>query len=386
MRAARAFAADVRPAKINLGIGMYYDDHGRIPVLQAVRKAEKRIRERNRSWSYLLTEGLPSFLEGALKSAVGDEVASAIDDRTSSIQTLGGTGAIRLGAELLKAFAPDVTVAISSPSWPNHEAIMKAVGLKISRYVYHDVTASGLDYKGMMRDIEALAEGSAVVLHACCHNPTGWDPTPEQWKEIAATLARRKLVPFLDMAYQGFGMGFEVDSAPVREIAATCAPVLLAVSFSKSFSLYGERVGALCVVTENAKQASMLGERARVITRALHSSPPSHGALLVSEVLKDGELRQEWLGELDAMRLRIAAMRESLMENLRSGNSPRDFSFLARQRGLFSYSGLTRSEISTLRDEHAIHAVEDGRLCLAALNGSNIGRVASAIRQVSMLV
>jgi aromatic-amino-acid transaminase len=240
-----------------------------------------------------------------------------------------------------------------------------------------------LNFDGMMAGLEGLPSGSVVVLHACCHNPTGSDPTPEQWTHITDSISRRGLVPFLDMAYQGFGAGLDADAAPVRAIVVSGVPMFVAISFSKSFALYGERVGALCLLTQNKRQASLVAQRARVITRALHSSPPSNGALIVAEVVSNDHLKARWIEELEEMRLRIASMRSALVERLGAGNSQRDFSFVNKQRGLFSYSGLTSNQITALREEYAIHAVSDGRLCLAALNTTNIDRVAFAIRQVS---
>lgn len=382
MRAARNFAEDPRPEKVNLSVGIYYDEAGKVPALTAVREAERRIDTAGRPWPYLLPEGLQCLRDGALRVALGDALAASVASRTSVQQTLGGTGAVRLGAEMIAALDPTRIIAVSNPSWPNHEAIFRAVGLPVERYAYHDAATGGLDSDGMLRDLGRLPEGSVVVLHACCHNPTGVDPSDEEWRRIAAVVARRRLVPFLDLAYQGFGAGLESDGAPVRALAATCAPAFLAVSFSKSFCLYGERVGALCTVAPDSGKAAMLGEAGRRIVRTLYSSPPTHGAAVVSRVLSDPVLTQIWTRELDEMRGRVEAMRHGLVERLALRNAPRDFSFMSRQRGLFSYSGLSSSQIARLRDEHAIHAVEDGRLCLSALNTSNIDRVSDAIRDV----
>ena len=384
MRAAREFTMDMRPEKINLGIGIYYDDEGRIPILQAVREAEQRFIKRDRPWSYLLAEGFDHLIDNALRLSVGDIIADEITSRTTTLQTVGGTGAIRLGAEIIKSLSPRTVVAVSKPSWPNHEAILRAVGLEVRHYAYHDTDQKGVDIQGMCNDIENLPPGSVVVLHACCHNPTGWDPTEKQWIDILDVIMRRRLVPFFDMAYQGFGNGLFADSFAVRAMIELCDSAFIAMSFSKSFALYGERVGALCVLTGGIHQARLVSERARAITRTLHSSPPTHGALLVSEIFKDNALRGLWQNEVEDMRLRIARIRADLITHLNDGNNQRDFSFIADQKGLFSYSSLNPSQISILRDKFAIHAVDDGRICLAALNTGNIGRVAEAIHHVCM--
>jgi aromatic-amino-acid transaminase len=383
MRAARVFAEDRRPHKINLGIGIYYDEQGRIPLLKAVRNADRHLRELNRPWSYLPAEGLSGLRESALGIVFGEQ-ASRIRERAVATQTVGGTGAVRLGAEIIKALVPKIKVFVSDPSWPNHQAVFLSVGLDVGSYRYHDAVDGSLDIDGMIEDLEAIPRGSVVVLHACCHNPTGVDPSPEEWGRIAETLNRRGLIPFLDMAYQGFGEGLEPDAASVRLIATACTPAFVAVSFSKSFSLYGERVGLLFVLAENEKQANLLDERARAITRVLHSCSPSNGALLVAEVLSTEDLKTEWIRELEEMRLRILSMRSALVSRLSDGNDHRDFSFIESQRGLFSYSRLSPSQIEALRAEHAIHAVEDGRLCLAALNTENLDRIVAAIRHVTM--
>ncbi|TPG52304.1 aspartate/tyrosine/aromatic aminotransferase [Roseomonas nepalensis] len=383
MRAARTFAADPRKEKINLGVGIYYDAAGHVPVLEAVRRAEERIGG-GRSWPYLLVEGLPGLFRGALDLAFGPALAGDAGTRTAVLQTPGGTGAFRLGAEMVRSLEPRTVAAVSDPSWPNHEAVLRAVGLEVRRYAYAGEGSGGPDVEGMIRDLEALPRGSLAVLHACCHNPTGWDPTPSQWERIVVAIAHRGLVPFVDMAYQGFGDGLAADSLPVRLAVAACAPVFVALSFSKSFSLYGERVGALCVVARDGAEAALLAERGRALVRTLYSSPPTHGALLVSEVLSDPVLHRDWEDELGAMRGRIRDMRSGFTERLAAGNAPRDFSFVKEQKGLFSYSGLTARQVGRLREEHAIHAIEDGRLCLAALNPGNLDRVVDAVRGVCM--
>jgi aromatic-amino-acid transaminase len=380
MLAARAFVADPRAGKINLGIGMYYDETGQIPVLRSVQAASERLRIASRPWGYLQPEGLASLRSGAVRLCLQD--AQGWEGRVATMQTLGGTGAVRLGAELIHSMAPDTSIAVSSPSWPNHQAIFRHVGHPVTEYAYFDDENTSLDFADMLEDIDRLERGSVVVLQGCCHNPTGEDLTGDQWSTLADVMARRELVPFLDMAYMGFGTSLADDTAVIRLLAERCCPVFIAVSFSKSFSLYGERVGALCVLTQTPLQAKLLEERARQIVRVLNSSPPSHGASLVGEVLGDDGLRCDWQAELETMRTRIVSVRAALVQRLTAGNAPRDFSSIARQRGLFSYSGLSAGQIASLREEHAIHAVEDGRLCLTALNASNIDQVADAILTV----
>lgn len=383
MRAARAFVEDVRPDKIDLGMGIYYDDEGQIPVLHCVEAADSHLRDAAKPWGYLPSEGLAAFRTAVTMLCFGSlpEVAR----RVVTIQTIGGTGAVRLGAELIHSLGSHTCVSISDPSWPNHEGIFCDVGCAVTRHSYFDPNTGGLDFIAMMKDLSCLAPGSVVVLHGCCHNPTGVDPTPAQWREIGALIASRGHIPFIDLAYQGFGRGLEEDSEPLRSLAVSCPVLFVAVSFSKSFCLYGERVGALCVVTENTKQAKLLDERARRIVRVLNSSPPTHGAALVAEVLSNPVLTKSWHEELDAMRERVEKIRLSLVERLVTGNMPRDFSFIRAQKGLFSYSGLTPEQIDILRTRHGIHAVGDGRLCISALNTKNVDRVADAIRAVCTL-
>ena len=383
MLAARLFAEDPRPHKVNLGIGMYYDEEGRIPQLAAVREADHRLRSRNRPWPYLPAEGLVDLKNKAMPVVFGEDQADDLRRRTAWIQTVGGTGAVRIGAELARAIAPDAMASISDPSWPNHEAIFRAVGARVSSYRYYDVESCNIDVDGMLQDLGRLPRGTVVVLHGCCHNPTGFDPTPAQWNHIAQVLADRGLIPFIDLAYQGFGEGLEADAQSVRIIAQSCNLIFVSVSFSKSFSLYGERVGLLFVVTESEAQAALVGERARAVSRALYSSAPSNRALLIAEVLGDPQLKTTWIDELDAMRRRILLMRAELVDQLAGGNRGANFAPIKAQRGLFSYSGLTRTEIERLRVDHAVHAVADGRICLAALNAGNLPSVAAAIRQVS---
>ncbi len=382
VRSMQLFAADSRPHKVNLGVGVYYDDSSKIPVLKAVKEAEKRLQARKAPWAYLSTDGLDTLRHATVDLVFGDAASPELHKCTMTAQTPGGTGAVRLGMELVRKLVPDAVVAISRPSWPNHRSIIEAVGLRVTEYAYYDPAHDGVRFDEMMSDIERLPEGSVVVLHGCCHNPTGNDLLHSQWSDLILLMRRRGLIPFIDMAYQGFGGGLHTDSWAVSQFAHQISPVFVAASFSKSFSLYGERVGVLCVSTAKPEQAQSLAQQARVITRVLHSSPPSHGAYLVSEVLNDPELRASWETELGSMRTRIQSVRREFVERLHQGNPTQDFSFVTEQRGLFSFTKLTAAQVDRLRKEFAIHAVPDGRICVAAINSGNIDRVANAIRGV----
>ena len=374
----QAFGADTRAGKINLGVGMYYDEQGRIPVLDVVQAAETQTDVK--SWSYLQPDGMPA-LRGAAKKLVFGALAETAAARITTVQSLGGTGALKLGADVIQRLAPGSTVAISRPTWGNHPSIFAGAGLTVIEYPYFDPATSGVDWPGMRDAIAAMPEGTVVLLHACCHNPTGADITPANWDELATIVARQKLIPFLDMAYAGFGEGLEQDSRPARLLATLGVPLFVATSFSKSFALYGERVGTLSIVAPDAKQASMVLDQVKVAIRTNYSTPPSHGALLVSRILTDPALRAQWEAELETMRQRIRRMREGLVARL-AGNNVRDFGHLARQKGLFSFSGLTAAQMTRLQDEFAIYGVSDGRFCMAALTENTLDRVAEGIRTV----
>lgn len=291
VRSMQLFAEDRRPHKVNLGVGVYYDDNGRIPVLGAVQAAEERLQARRSPWAYLPTDGLDSLCRTTVDLIFGDAADAEMRKRTMTAQTPGGTGAVRLGIELVRRLAPYAQVTISRPSWPNHRSIIGAVGLSLTEHAYYDPAHDGVQFDEMIRDVAALPAGSVVVLHGCCHNPTGNDLSRDQWAALIDLMAKRGLIPFVDIAYQGFGGGLDEDAWAVRQIVRSISPVFVAASFSKSFSMYGERVGVLCVVTDTPEQAQMMAQQGRVITRVLHSSPPSHGAYLVSEVLSDPALR-----------------------------------------------------------------------------------------------
>lgn len=377
-----AFLADQRRAKINLGVGMYYDDTGMIPLMKAVREADARLATHPKPWGYIPVEGLDDFRRGAERLVFGADNAALIEGRVVSLQTVGGTGALRLGADVLHELSPDTKVAVSDPSWPNYSPIFDAAGFPITHYPYFYAASGSLDFEAMIHALNNFASGTIVVLQACCHNPTGADPTPEQWSVIAKVIAERNLIPFVDLAYQGFGVGIDVDAAPVRLLAQAGVPVFVAISFSKSFALYGERVGALAVVVPQASDAPRLMAQIKNVSRAQYSTPPTHGAAIVGRILNDPHLEAMWRSELDSMRLRIAAMRVDLVERLHGING-QDFSAIARQRGLFSYSGLSAAQVGVLKADYALYALETGRICMAAVNSGNIDKVADAIRKVS---
>ena len=376
------FAADRRAERINLGVGMYYDEDGRIPILRVVETAEQRLAERIASWGYLQPDGLPALRQAAKRLVFGNALVDAFGDRIATVQSLGGTGALKLGADVIRRIAPGSIVAMSRPTWGNHPSIFAGAGLRVSEYPYFDPATGGVDWPAMRDAVAAMAPGTVLLLHACCHNPTGADISAEDWQTLAGLIRERRLVPFLDMAYAGFAEGLEADSQPARLLAELGVPLFVATSFSKSFALYGERVGALSVVAADARQAGLVLEQVKIAVRTNYSTPPSHGALLVSTILGDPALRSQWVEELDAMRQRIRRMREGLVARL-SGNNALDFGRLVRQKGLFSYSGLNETQMARLKNEFAIYGVNDGRLCMAALTERTLDRVAEGIRAVA---
>jgi aromatic-amino-acid transaminase len=375
------FTADTRPGKINLGVGMYYDEQGRIPILDAVQVAETRLATAIKSWTYLVPDGLPALRDAAKRLAFGDAIVESDGARIMTVQSLGGTGALKLGADVIQRLAPGSTVALSRPTWGNHPSIFAGAGLRVVEYPYFDEATGGVDWPGMRDAVAAMPAGTVLLLHACCHNPTGADIDAAQWNELVGLIQRQKLIPFLDMAYAGFADGLEEDSAPARLLAHAGVPVFVATSFSKSFALYGERVGALSVVAADAAQAKLVGEQVKIAVRTNYSTPPTHGAMLVSTILNDPELRAQWVAELAEMRQRIKHMREGLVERLK-GNNAQDFSRFVTQRGLFSYSGLTAPQMERLKNEYGIYGVNDGRLCMAALTENSLDRVAEGMRAV----
>lgn len=376
------YNADTRSTKVNLGVGVYYDDEGRIPLLKAVREAENALANDPSARGYLPIDGIGSYNKAAQTLLLGSNSAVIAEGRAVTTQTLGGTGALKIGADFLKQLRPGATVAISNPSWENHRAIFERAGFPVTTYAYYDPATHGLDFTGMINSLNAMPEQTIVVLHACCHNPTGVDPTLQQWEQIADVVKARNLVPFLDIAYQGFGDGLEEDAAVVRMFAQRDLTMLVSSSFSKSFSLYGERVGALTLITAAKEESARVLSQLKRVIRTNYSSPPTHGGTVVSRVLNTPELFGLWVNELTEMRERIRAMRQELVKQIKAQGVTQNFDFVLDQRGMFSYSGLTAPQVDKLREEHGVYAVGSGRICVAALNSGNIGYVAKAIAQV----
>ena len=377
-----AFAADTRTNKVNLGVGVYYDDAGRIPLLAAVREAETRLTAAAPPRGYLPIDGIVAYNRAVQSLLFGPDAPLVREQRVATVQALGGTGALKVGADLLRRFLPDAAVWISDPSWENHRALFEGAGFAVHTYPYYDAATHGVRFDEMLAALKALPAQSIVVLHACCHNPTGVDLTDEQWVRVVETCAAARLVPFLDIAYQGFGDGIDADAAAVRRFAAAGLDFLVSSSFSKSFSLYGERVGALSVVAQDKDEAARLLSQLKRLVRTNYSNPPTHGGTVVSTVLNTPELRATWETELAGMRERIRAMRTGLVERLVARGVRQDLGFVTRQRGMFSYSGLSAAQVDRLRDEFAIYAVSTGRICVAALNTRNLDHVADAIARV----
>ncbi|PAU58502.1 amino acid aminotransferase [Pseudomonas indica] len=377
-----AFNADTRATKVNLGVGVYYNEEGRIPLLRAVAEAEKARIAAHAPRGYLPIEGIAAYDQAVQTLLFGAGSALQSEGRVVTAQALGGTGALKVGADFLKRLLPESVVAISDPSWENHRALFESAGFPVQNYRYYDGATHGVNRAGMLDDLKALPARSVVVLHACCHNPTGVDLGLDDWKAVLEVLREREHVPFLDIAYQGFGDGIEEDAAAVRLFAESGLPFFVSSSFSKSFSLYGERVGALSIVTGSKDEATRVLSQLKRVIRTNYSNPPTHGATVVASVLNSAELRALWEEELGEMRERIRGMRMAMVEQLAALGAKRDFSFVARQRGMFSYSGLSAEQVERLKSEFGIYAVSTGRICVAALNRSNLESVTRAIAQV----
>jgi aromatic-amino-acid transaminase len=377
-----AFNNDPNPRKVNLGVGVYTDEAGKVPLLECVRRAERTIAERGAPHVYLPIDGIAVYDRAVQKMLFGADSELLGMGRVVTVQALGGTGGLRIGADFLRRFAPAGQVWISDPSWENHRALFENAGFSVNVYPYYDSTTHGLDLEGMITGLDQAPAGAVVVLHACCHNPTGVDPSAEQWGRILEVVRTRGHVPFLDIAYQGFGESVEADRAVVRRFASTAGPLFVASSFSKSFSLYGERVGALSIVAADRNEAARVLSQVKRVVRGNYSSPPAFGGQIVATILDSPELSTLWERELDAMRERIRANRHALVARLAQCAPGADFSFVLAQRGMFSYSGLTRAQVDRLRREFAVYAIDSGRICVAALNNHNIDYVANAIAAV----
>ena len=376
------FAADPNPNKVNLGIGVYCDEHGKLPLLACVAAAEQQLVEAAKPRGYLPIDGIAAYdqaVQGLVFGADSDIIKSK---RVATVQTLGGTGGLKVGADFLKRVNANAKVLISDPSWENHRALFTHAGFEVGQYPYYDASTRGIDFAGMCRALEAAAPGTIVVLHACCHNPTGYDLTPAQWAKVVDVVTARSLIPFLDMAYQGFGVGLAEDGAAVALFIAAGLDLFVSTSFSKSFSLYGERVGALSVVCASAEEAVRVLSQLKVVIRTNYSNPPTHGAQIVATVLATPALRAGWEKELAGMRSRIKAMRAALVEKLAAAGAKQDLSFISQQQGMFSYSGLNAGQMQRLRSEFGIYGLDSGRICVAALNRSNIDAATKAIASV----
>ena len=377
------FLADPNPAKVNLGVGVYTDENGRLPLLECVRAAEALMMEAPKPRGYLPIDGIAAYDQATQSLVFGEDCAARREGRVATVQAVGGTGGLKVGADLLHRMHPEARVLISDPSWENHRALFEGAGFTVAAYRYYDAATHGVDFAGMRAALEAAPAGTIVVLHACCHNPTGCDLSHAQWDEVVEVLVRRKLVPFLDMAYQGFGEGIAEDGHAVQRCLAAGLDFLVSTSFSKSFSLYGERVGALSVVCASKEAAARVLSQLKRVIRTNYSNPPTHGAAAVALVLSTPALRTMWEAELAGMRDRIRRMRVELQRRLVAAGANIETEFITRQRGMFSYSGLNPAQMQRLRSEFGIYGVDSGRICVAALNDKNLDAVVGAITQVT---
>ena len=377
-----AYTADQRPGKVNLGVGVYYTDEGKVPLLRAVLEAEKELVAKQSPRAYVPIEG-PNLYNSAVQNLLfGADSPLIKEGRVVTAECLGGTGALRVGGDFVKRLDTNAPAAISAPSWENHRGIFESAGYQVLEYSYFDPKTRGVDFEGMVKSLESFPAKTLVILHACCHNPTGADLTPDQWKKIISICQTRQLIPFLDIAYQGFATGIEEDGAAVQLFANSGMSFFVSSSFSKSFSLYGERVGALSIVTQSKEESARVLSQLKRVIRTNYSNPPTHGAAIVAMVLNSPKLRQMWEDELAEMRERIKAMRHGLNKKLAAAGAQQDFSFIETQRGMFSYSGLTAGQVANLQEQDGIYALSTGRICVAALNTKNLDRVAQAIARV----
>lgn len=377
------FKDDPRSDKVNLSIGLYYNEDGIIPRLQAVAEAEARLNAQPHGASlYLPMEGLNSYRAAIAPLLFGADHPVLEQKRVATVQTLGGSGALKVGADFLKRYFPDSGVWVSDPTWENHVAIFEGAGFVVSTYPWYDNETNGVRFSAFLEKLNTLPAQSIVLLHPCCHNPTGADLTSAQWDDVVEVVKARNLIPFLDIAYQGFGAGMEDDAYAIRAMARAGLPVLVSNSFSKIFSLYGERVGGLSIVCEDADAADRVLGQLKATVRRNYSSPPNFGAQLVATVLGDAGLKASWLAEVEAMRTRILAMRQELVKVLKEAVPGGNFDYLIKQRGMFSYTGLSAQQVERLREEFGIYLVASGRICVAGLNGRNVHRVAQAFAAV----
>ena len=377
------FKEDLRSDKVNLSIGLYYNEDGIIPQLKAVAEAEARLNAQPHGASlYLPMEGLNSYRHAIAPLLFGADHPVLQQQRVATIQTLGGSGALKVGADFLKRYFPESGVWVSDPTWENHVAIFAGAGFEVSTYPWYDEATNGVRFNDLLATLKTLPARSIVLLHPCCHNPTGADLTNDQWDSVIEILKARELIPFLDIAYQGFGAGMEEDAYAIRAIASAGLPALESNSFSKIFSLYGERVGGLSVMCEDAEAAGRVLRQLKVTVRRNYSSPPNFGAQVVAAVLNDEALKASWLAEVEEMRTRILAMRQELVKVLSTEMPERNFDYLLNQRGMFSYTGLSAAQVDRLREEFGVYLIASGRMCVAGLNTTNVQRVAKAFAAV----
>ena len=376
------FAADSNPKKVNLGVGVYYDDNGKLPLLACVQKAEQAMMAKPSARGYLPIDGIAAYDSAVQALVFGAQSPSVLAKRVATVQCLGGTGGLKVGADFLKRLNPQAKVLISDPSWENHKALFTQAGFEVQAYPYYDAQALGVNFPKMLASLASAQAGSIVVLHACCHNPTGYDITPSQWQQVVETVKAKGLTAFLDMAYQGFGHGIAEDGAVIDLFVQAGLSFFVATSFSKSFSLYGERVGALSVHCETADEAAKVLSQLKIAIRTNYSNPPIHGGSVVAAVLNNPEWRRLWEGELAEMRVRIKEMRQKLVEGLKAAGVQRDMGFITQQIGMFSYSGLSKDQMIRLRNEFGVYGTDTGRMCVAALNSKNIDHVCVSIAKV----
>lgn len=377
-----AFQEDPSPNKINLGVGVYKDSSGQTPVLATVKEAEERLLRSVATKSYLPIDGLASYAELSQQIVFGSGHPILSDERAATVQTPGGTGALRVAADFVRRVSPQATVWLSEPTWPNHPNLFGATALQVCTYPYFDAETNGVAFDRMMASLETIPAGDVLLLHGCCHNPTGADLSRQQWQAIAALCAERGILPLLDFAYQGFGDGLEEDAAGVRIVAEHCPEFLVATSYSKNFGLYNERVGALTLVAAGSDAAEAAHSHMKICVRTNYSNPPAHGGQIVAEILGDPDLRQRWEAELAEMRNRINDMRHLFVETLDEQGAGRDFSFIAHQRGMFSYSGLTPEQVQALRERHSIYIVGSGRINVAGMTEDNMEYLCEVIAEV----
>ncbi|GAA0782649.1 MULTISPECIES: amino acid aminotransferase [Pseudomonadati] len=376
------FKADTRAHKVNLGVGIYKDEAGQTPVLKSVKKAEAKLLEIEKTKNYLGIEGVQAYNQVVQNLLFGDKSELVSQHRAVTAQAPGGTGALRVAAEFLATNTSSKTIWVSNPTWANHQNIFETAGLTVKQYQYYAAATHDMDFDAMLADLEQASAGDIVLLHGCCHNPTGIDLNIEQWKLVAQLCLEKSLLPLFDFAYQGFGAGIEEDAQGLRAVAKVVPELLIANSFSKNFGLYNERIGAVTLVAEDKATADRSFSQIKKTIRSNYSNPPAHGGLIVSTILADDALRAEWEAELTEMRQRIAQMRTLFVESLKAEGVTQDFSFISRQNGMFSFSGLNKDQVNRLRDEFAIYIVGSGRISVAGLTKDNMPAVCKAIAKV----